>query len=40
MRWPGEKRKEYYAKVKALRGDAAVAALIAGVNREWRKESK
>jgi hypothetical protein len=36
MRWPGEKRREYYAKVQSSRGDAAVASLIADVNREWR----
>lgn len=37
MRWPGEKRKDYYAKVRQVRGDAALAALIADVNREWRR---
>ncbi len=36
MRWPSEQRKAHYAKVKQLRGDAALAALIADVNREWR----
>lgn len=37
MRWPSEKRNGYYAKVKSIRGDAAVAALIADVNRELRE---
>lgn len=40
MRWPGEKRREYYARVKQARGDAALAALIADVNREWRAASE
>ena len=39
MRWPAERRKTYYAMVKQSRGDAAVAALIADVNREWRAAS-
>lgn len=37
MRWPSENRKAYYANVKSIRGNAAVAALVADVNREWAK---
>lgn len=40
MRWPVEQRKDYYAKVKSVRGDAACTALIAVVNREWRMASR
>lgn len=40
MVWPREKRHEYYGRVKAMRGDAAAAALIADVNREWRMMSR
>jgi hypothetical protein len=36
MVWPREKRQEYYGRVRAVRGEAAAAALIADVNREWR----
>jgi len=36
MVWPREKRQEYYARVKEKRGEAAAAALIADMNREWR----
>lgn len=39
MHWPGEQRKEFYNRVKTSRGADAVAALIADVNREWRKVS-
>lgn len=40
MRWPGEKRKDYYAKVKINRGESALATLIAVVNREWRSANE
>jgi len=40
MVWPRERRQEYYARVKAVRGDAAAAVLIADVNREWRMVSR
>lgn len=40
MRWPGDERKAYYAMVSRKRGSAAVAALIADVNREWRSANE
>lgn len=36
MRWSGEERRAYYAKVRAVRGQDAAAGLIAAVNREWK----
>ena len=35
MKWSGEERRAYYAKVRAVRGQDAAAVLIAAVNREW-----
>jgi hypothetical protein len=39
MRWPAHERKDLYARVAKARGQAAAAALIADVNREWKKAS-
>lgn len=35
MRWPGQKRAEYYADVKKRRGDAAAQELIKEVKKQW-----
>ena len=35
MRWEGEARRAYYAKVRSESGQDAAAVLIAAVNREW-----
>lgn len=35
MRWPGEKRTEYYANVKKQRGEPATQELIREVNQQW-----
>ena len=39
MRWDGEARRAYYAKVRAVRGQDAAAGLIAAVNREGKATS-
>lgn len=36
MRWPAEKRREYYARVMACRGAEALADLVESVKREWK----
>ena len=35
MRWSGEECREYYARVRAVRGQDSAAGLIAAVNLEW-----
>lgn len=40
LRWPREKRTEYYADVKKRRGDAAAQELIRTVRAEWEKSQK
>ena len=35
MRWSREKRAEYYADVKKLRGEAAAQELIKNVREQW-----
>lgn len=37
MRWPLLDRKGFYGRVAKMRGPSAAAALIAHVNREWKK---
>lgn len=37
LRWPREKRTEYYADVKKRRGDAAAQELIRNVREQWQK---
>lgn len=36
MRWPRERRQAYYAKVKAVRGEAGLRELVEAVNEQWR----
>lgn len=40
MRWSGEERRAYYAKVRAVRGQDSAAGLIAAVNLEWKDRSR
>ena len=40
LRWPREKRTEYYADVKKRRGNAAAQELIRAVRAEWEKSQK
>lgn len=37
MRWPREKRVEYYANVKKCRGETAAQELINNVREQWGK---